>query len=136
MTEISCLYSSSPLPPPQAIILRYAPIVGPIIGSAFIIGLYMAARLVRGDLTDRMAMVNQVRGVGGSLYMVNQVRGRGGERENRGVLLSINRITQALHTPPSTFPLHPAHPLFYIPEPRRRMRKRSVPTALKEGVKP
>lgn len=46
----------------QAIILRYAPIVGPIIGSAFIIGLYMAARLVRGDLTDRMAMVNQVGG--------------------------------------------------------------------------
>ena len=70
MTEISCLYSSSPLPPPQAIILRYAPIVGPIIGSAFIIGLYMAARLVRGDLTDRMAMVNQVRGWG--------VWGRGG----------------------------------------------------------
>jgi hypothetical protein len=45
--------------PLQAIILRYAPIVGPIIGSAFIIGLYMAARLVRGDLTDRMKMMNQ-----------------------------------------------------------------------------
>lgn len=46
----------------QALILRLAPIVGPIIGSAFIIGLYMAARLVRGDLTDRMKMMNQVRG--------------------------------------------------------------------------
>lgn len=43
----------------QALILRYAPIIGPIIGSAFIIGLYMAARLVRGDLTDRMNMMNQ-----------------------------------------------------------------------------
>ncbi|KAG1660584.1 hypothetical protein FOA52_005120 [Chlamydomonas sp. UWO 241] len=43
----------------QAVILRYAPIVGPIVGSAFIIGLYMAARLVRGDLTDRMNMMNQ-----------------------------------------------------------------------------
>ena len=41
----------------QALILRYVPILGPIIGSAFIIGLYMAARLVRGDLTDRMKMV-------------------------------------------------------------------------------
>ena len=63
----SCDHSaflSNPSPSPQATILRYAPIVGPIIGSAFIIGLYMAARLVRGDLTDRMAMVNQVRGLG------------------------------------------------------------------------
>lgn len=44
----------------QALILRYVPILGPIIGSAFIIGLYMAARLVRGDLTDRMKMVSEM----------------------------------------------------------------------------
>jgi len=43
----------------QVLILRYVPIVGPILGSAFIIGLYMASRLVRGDLTDRMKMMSQ-----------------------------------------------------------------------------
>lgn len=40
--------------------MRYVPIVGPIFGSAFIIGLYMLSRLVKGDLTDRMKMMNQV----------------------------------------------------------------------------
>lgn len=40
-------------------IYKYAPIVGPIIGSAFVIGLYLAARLLKGDLTDRMAMMNE-----------------------------------------------------------------------------
>ena len=54
------LDSSCPRPCAQALILRLAPILGPLIGSAFIIGLYMAARLVRGDLTDRMKMMNQV----------------------------------------------------------------------------
>jgi hypothetical protein len=41
-------------------IIRYVPIVGPIFGSAFIIGLYMLSRLLRGDLTDRMKMMSQV----------------------------------------------------------------------------
>ncbi len=44
----------------QALIIRYVPILGPIVGSAFIIGLYMLSRLVKGDLTDRMNMMNQV----------------------------------------------------------------------------
>jgi len=43
----------------QAMIMRYVPIVGPIFGSAFIIGLYMLSRLVKGDLTDRMKMMSQ-----------------------------------------------------------------------------
>jgi hypothetical protein len=42
--------------------VRYVPILGPIVGSAFIIGLYMLSRLVKGDLTDRMNMMNQVGG--------------------------------------------------------------------------
>lgn len=54
------------LPPrTQALIYKYVPIVGPIFGSAFIIGLYMLSRLVKGDLTDRMNMMNQVRGARG-----------------------------------------------------------------------
>jgi hypothetical protein len=32
--------------------------VGPILGSAFIIGLYLASRLLQGDLTDRMKIMN------------------------------------------------------------------------------
>lgn len=53
-------------------IYKYVPILGPILGSAFIIGLYLASRLLKGDLTDRMKIMNveedkrrrQVRGVG------------------------------------------------------------------------
>jgi len=45
----------------QALIYKYVPIIGPIVGSAFIIGLYMLSRLVKGDLTDRMNMMSQVR---------------------------------------------------------------------------
>ena len=44
----------------QALIYKYVPISGPIFGSAFIIGLYMLSRLIKGDLTDRMNMMNQV----------------------------------------------------------------------------
>jgi hypothetical protein len=44
--------------------VRWVPILGPIVGSAFIIGLYMLSRLVKGDLTDRMKMMNQVGGRG------------------------------------------------------------------------
>lgn len=44
----------------QALIYKYVPIIGPIFGSAFIIGLYMLSRLVKGDLTDRMNMMSQV----------------------------------------------------------------------------
>ncbi|KAJ9527710.1 hypothetical protein QJQ45_025987 [Haematococcus lacustris] len=43
----------------QALIIRWVPILGPLLGSAFIIGLYMLSRLVKGDLTDRMNMMNQ-----------------------------------------------------------------------------
>jgi hypothetical protein len=35
-------------PAPQAMIVRYVPILGPVVGSAFIIGLYMLSRLVKG----------------------------------------------------------------------------------------
>ncbi len=42
-------------------VVKYVPILGPIVGSAFIIGLYMLSRLIKGDLTDRMKMMNQVR---------------------------------------------------------------------------
>ena len=44
----------------QALIYKYVPIIGPIFGSAFIIGMYMLSRLVKGDLTDRMNMMSQV----------------------------------------------------------------------------
>lgn len=43
----------------QAMIYKYAPILGPIVGSAFVIGLYLLARLLKGDLTDRMKMMNE-----------------------------------------------------------------------------
>jgi len=42
----------------QAALARYVPIVGPIVGSAFIVGLYLLARLLRGDLTDRLRMMD------------------------------------------------------------------------------
>lgn len=43
----------------QVLIYKWVPIVGPILGSAFVIGLYIAARLLRGDLTDRMKMMDE-----------------------------------------------------------------------------
>ena len=43
----------------QAFIYKYIPIVGPILGSAFVVGLYVTARLLRGDLTDRMKMMDE-----------------------------------------------------------------------------
>ncbi|PNW83795.1 hypothetical protein CHLRE_04g217800v5 [Chlamydomonas reinhardtii] len=42
----------------QAMVLKYVPILGPILGSGFIIGLYLLARLVKGDLTDRLKMMD------------------------------------------------------------------------------
>ncbi|KAF8073094.1 FTSH5 [Scenedesmus sp. PABB004] len=43
----------------QVLIYKWVPIVGPVLGSAFVIGLYLAARLLRGDLTDRMALMDE-----------------------------------------------------------------------------
>jgi hypothetical protein len=43
----------------QVLIYKWVPIIGPILGSAFVIGLYIAARLLRGDLTDRMKMMDE-----------------------------------------------------------------------------
>jgi hypothetical protein len=43
----------------QALIYKYVPIIGPILGSAFVVGLYVLARLLRGDLTDRMKMMDE-----------------------------------------------------------------------------
>lgn len=43
---------------PQAFIYKYIPIIGPVLGSAFILGLYVTARLLRGDLTDRLKMMD------------------------------------------------------------------------------
>jgi hypothetical protein len=43
---------------PQALIYKYVPIIGPIVGSAFVLGLYILARLLRGDLTDRLKMMD------------------------------------------------------------------------------
>jgi hypothetical protein len=45
--------------PAQVLIYKWVPIIGPILGSAFVIGLYIAARLLRGDLTDRMKMMDE-----------------------------------------------------------------------------
>jgi hypothetical protein len=45
--------------PQQVLIYKWVPIIGPILGSAFVIGLYIAARLLRGDLTDRMKMMDE-----------------------------------------------------------------------------
>ncbi|KAG2487345.1 hypothetical protein HYH03_014060 [Edaphochlamys debaryana] len=42
----------------QAMVLKYVPILGPVLGSAFIIGLYLLARLIKGDLTDRLKMMD------------------------------------------------------------------------------
>ncbi|GLC59189.1 hypothetical protein PLESTB_001458600, partial [Pleodorina starrii] len=42
----------------QAMVLKYVPLLGPILGSGFIIGLYLLARLVKGDLTDRLKMMD------------------------------------------------------------------------------
>ncbi|KAG2425174.1 hypothetical protein HXX76_013928 [Chlamydomonas incerta] len=42
----------------QALVLKYVPILGPVLGSGFIIGLYLLARLVKGDLTDRLKMMD------------------------------------------------------------------------------
>jgi hypothetical protein len=47
------------LPIAQAFIYKYIPIIGPILGSAFVVGLYVTARLLRGDLTDRMKMMDE-----------------------------------------------------------------------------
>eukprot|EP00983_Pelagomonas_calceolata_P133848 1162005-Pelagomonas_calceolata.AAC.8 len=57
---IHTLLSSRPTKLHPALIYKYVPIIGPIFGSAFIIGLYMLSRLVKGDLTDRMNMMSQV----------------------------------------------------------------------------
>ncbi len=64
-----CPTRCAPLPPPhlpplpsphlQAFIYKYIPIIGPIFGSAFIVGLYLLARLLRGDLTDRLKMMDE-----------------------------------------------------------------------------
>lgn len=35
----------------QVLIYKWVPIIGPLLGSAFVIGLYLVARLLRGDLT-------------------------------------------------------------------------------------
>lgn len=43
----------------QVFIYKWVPIVGPILGSAFVIGLYIAARLLKGDLTDRMKLMDE-----------------------------------------------------------------------------
>lgn len=43
----------------QALIYKYAPILGPILGAAFIVGLYVLARLIKGDLTDRLKMMSE-----------------------------------------------------------------------------
>lgn len=54
----------APLFPPvslQVLIYKWVPIIGPVLGSAFVIGLYVAARLLKGDLTDRMKMMDEVR---------------------------------------------------------------------------
>jgi hypothetical protein len=42
------------------LIYKWVPIIGPVLGSAFVIGLYVAARLLKGDLTDRMKMMDEV----------------------------------------------------------------------------
>ncbi|GIL87770.1 hypothetical protein Vretifemale_15817 [Volvox reticuliferus] len=42
----------------QALVLKYVPLLGPVLGSGFILGLYLLARLVKGDLTDRMKMMD------------------------------------------------------------------------------
>ena len=42
----------------QAMIYKYVPIIGPVVGSAFVLGLYLLARLLRGDLTDRLKMMD------------------------------------------------------------------------------
>ncbi|GFR46161.1 hypothetical protein Agub_g7689 [Astrephomene gubernaculifera] len=42
----------------QALVLKTVPLLGPVVGSAFIIGLYLLARLVKGDLTDRLKMMD------------------------------------------------------------------------------
>jgi cell division protease FtsH len=42
----------------QAALAKYVPILGPVVGSAFIVGLYLVARLLRGDLTDRLRMMD------------------------------------------------------------------------------
>eukprot|EP00878_Enallax_costatus_P007340 GHUV01007686.1.p1 GENE.GHUV01007686.1~~GHUV01007686.1.p1 ORF type:complete len:475 (+),score=150.20 GHUV01007686.1:517-1941(+) len=43
----------------QVLIYKWVPIIGPVLGSAFVIGLYIAARLLKGDLTDRMKMMDE-----------------------------------------------------------------------------
>jgi hypothetical protein len=45
----------------QVLIYKWVPIIGPVLGSAFVIGLYVAARLLKGDLTDRMKLMDEVR---------------------------------------------------------------------------
>lgn len=49
----------------QVLIYKWVPIIGPVLGSAFVIGLYVAARLLKGDLTDRMKLMDEVREGGG-----------------------------------------------------------------------
>jgi hypothetical protein len=46
------------------LIYKWVPIIGPVLGSAFVIGLYVAARLLKGDLTDRMKMMDEVSRMG------------------------------------------------------------------------
>lgn len=41
------------------LIYKWVPIIGPVLGSAFVIGLYIAARLLKGDLTDRMKLMDE-----------------------------------------------------------------------------
>jgi hypothetical protein len=52
------------------LIYKWVPIIGPVLGSAFVIGLYVAARLLKGDLTDRMKLMDEVRQTGRSVQLL------------------------------------------------------------------
>jgi hypothetical protein len=54
----------------QVLIYKWVPIIGPVLGSAFVIGLYVAARLLKGDLTDRMKLMDEVRQSGSYVQLL------------------------------------------------------------------
>jgi len=110
--------SPNPNPQPQAFIYKYVPIIGPIVGSAFVLGLYLLARLLRGDLTDRLKMMDSEVGsacIGGALgvhlgaVMLGCVHGVKAERP----MFATSFISEEHSKPtqpqpaPNTIPLNP-----------------------------
>jgi hypothetical protein len=136
---------------PQAFIYKYVPIIGPIVGSAFVLGLYILARLLRGDLTDRLKMMDSE--VGGPWGWGLGGRGAGVRRGPGRAVWRVEEEPAAaeaaggLHkawlaprssppTPPPPIKRPPPHPECQQEEKRRRTALREARIAFLEEEVP